>query len=151
MHVYLHIGTNIPFWYLLTWVVPDKGPLNRCVCVCVYLHIGTNIRTRAVTHTHTHTHTFNGHFSRTTWVSKYQKGKTNLDFTEARYSEWQWHQLGHIQVSTSLQSNNHASTHQPLLSFSRAGCPSCHSTNDVKALHALLFCYIKNLCLLGKN
>jgi len=27
-------------------------------------------------------------------VSQYQKGKTNLDFTEARDSEWQWHQLG---------------------------------------------------------
>jgi len=24
-------------------------------------------------------------------VSQYQKGKTNLDFTEARDSEWQWH------------------------------------------------------------
>ena len=30
----------------------------------------------------------------TTRVSRYQKGKTNLDFTEARDSEWQWHQLG---------------------------------------------------------
>jgi len=30
-------------------------------------------------------------------VSQYQKGKTNLDFTEARDSEWQWHQLGHMQ------------------------------------------------------
>ena len=27
----------------------------------------------------------------TTWVSQYQKGKTNLDFAEARDSEWQWH------------------------------------------------------------
>jgi len=36
-------------------------------------------------------------------VSRYQKGKTNLDFTEARVSEWQWHQLGHMQVCTSLQ------------------------------------------------
>jgi len=26
-------------------------------------------------------------------VSQYQKGKTNLDFTEARDSEWQWHLL----------------------------------------------------------
>jgi len=26
-------------------------------------------------------------------VSWYQKGKTNLDFTEARDSEWQWNQL----------------------------------------------------------
>jgi len=25
----------LPFWYRLTRVVPDKGPLNRCVCVCV--------------------------------------------------------------------------------------------------------------------
>jgi len=25
----------VPFWYQLTQVVPDKGPLNVCVCVCV--------------------------------------------------------------------------------------------------------------------
>ena len=43
---------------------------------------------------HTHTHPFNGPLSGTTRVSRYQKGKTNLDFTEARDSEWQWHQLG---------------------------------------------------------
>jgi len=24
-------------------------------------------------------------------VGRYQKGKTNQDFTEARDSEWQWH------------------------------------------------------------
>jgi len=46
--------------------------------------------------THTHTHTFNGPLSGTTRVSRYQKGKITLDFTEARDSEWQWHQLGHI-------------------------------------------------------
>jgi len=23
----------LPFWCPLTWVVPDKGPLNGCVCV----------------------------------------------------------------------------------------------------------------------
>ena len=45
-------------------------------------------------------HPFNGPFSGTTWVSRHQKGKTNLDFTEARDSEWQWHQLGHMQVCT---------------------------------------------------
>ena len=33
------------------------------------------------THTHTHTHTFSSPLSRTT---RYQKGKTNLDFTKAR-------------------------------------------------------------------
>ena len=77
---------------------------------------------------------FNGLFSRTTWVSRYQKGKTNLDVTEARDSEWQWHQLGHMQVCTSLQTDNHAST--PPLCFLQAGCPSCRPTNSVKALKA---------------
>ena len=61
--------------------------------------------------THTHTCPFNGPSSGTTRVSRYQKGKTNLDFTEERDSKWQWHQLGHMQVCTSLQTDNHASTH----------------------------------------
>ena len=26
----------LPFWYRLTWVVPEKGPLNGSVCVCDY-------------------------------------------------------------------------------------------------------------------
>ena len=84
--------------------------------------------------THTYTHPFYGPFSRTTQVSRYQKGKTNLDFTEARDSEWQWHQLGDMQVCTSLQTDDHASTSP--LSFLQAGCPSCRPTNSVKALKA---------------
>ena len=66
----------------------------------------------------TNTHPFHGPLSRTTRVSRYQKGTTNLDFTEARDSEWQWHQLGHMQVCTSLQTDNHAST-PPLKFFYR--------------------------------
>ena len=65
---------------------------------------------------HTHTHPFNGPFSGTTRVSRYQKGKTNPDCTEARDSEWQWHQLGRMQVCISLQTDNHAST-RPLKVF----------------------------------
>ena len=61
------------------------------------------------------THPLNGPLSGTTRVSRYQKGKTNLDFTGTRDSEWQWQQLGHMQVCTSLQTDNHAST--PPLSF----------------------------------
>ena len=79
-------------------------------------------------------HPLNGPFSGTTWVSRYQKGKTNLDFTEARDSEWQWHQVEHMQVCTSHQADNHAST--PPLSFLQAGCPSWRPTNSVKALKA---------------
>jgi len=67
-------------------------------------------------------------------VSRYQKGKTNLDFTEARDSERQWHQLGHMQVCTSLHTGNHTST--PPLSFLQAGCHSCRPTNSGKALKA---------------
>jgi len=48
----------------------------------------TNTRARA------RARAFNGPFSGTTRVGRYQKGKTNLDFSEARDSEWQWHQLG---------------------------------------------------------
>jgi len=58
---------------------------------------------RARTRTHTHTHTHKHTHTRLTplcpglpaWVGRYQKGKTNLDFTEARDSEWQWNPLGH--------------------------------------------------------
>jgi len=55
--------------------------------------------------THTHSRPFNGPLSRTTRVSRYQKGKTSLDFIEA-WDMWQWHQLGHMQVCTSLQTDN---------------------------------------------
>ena len=69
-----------------------------------------------------------------------QKNNTHLTaqsgFTEARDSEWQWQQLGHMQICTSPQTDNHASI--PPLSFLQAGCPSCHPTNSVRALKALL-------------
>jgi len=55
-------------------------------------------------------------------VSWYQKGKTNLDFTEARDSEWQWRQLDRMQVCTSLQRDNHAST--PPLSINALKAPA---------------------------
>ena len=58
---------------------------------------------------HTRMHAFNGPLSGTTRVRRYQKGKANLNFTEARDSEWQWHQLGCMQICTSLQTDNHAS------------------------------------------
>jgi len=38
-------------------------------------------------------------------VSRHQKGKTNLDLLE-QDSEWQWHQLGHMQICTLTQTHN---------------------------------------------
>ena len=83
----------------------------------------------------THTHPFNGPFSRTTQVSQYQKCKTNVDFTEARDSEWQWHQLGHMQVCSSLQTDNHTS--YPPLCFLQAGAlPAARPTASKHWRHA---------------
>jgi len=78
-------------------------------------------------------------------VSRYQKGKTNLDFTEARDSEWQWHQLGRMQVCTSIQTDNHAST--PPLSFFTGQMPFLppnqqrQGTEGSKALKAVYYYY----------
>ena len=64
---------------------------------------------------HTHTRLLNGPLSGT---------------TEARDSEWQWHQLGHMQVCSSLQTDNHAST-SPLRLYRPDA--SCRPTNSIKA------------------
>ena len=93
-----------------------------------------HLHTSAHTHTHTHTHIrLTALFPGTTRVSRYQKGKTNLDFTEARDSEWQWHQLGHMQVCTSRQTDNHASN--PPLSCLQAVCPTCHPIHTSAHTH----------------
>jgi len=94
------------------WLHNKTRPIFRCsscsssCCCCSQAYTSAN-----------NTHPFNGPLSRTIQVSRYQKSKPNLDFTEARDSEWQWHQLGHMQVCTSLQTENHASN--PPLSFYR--------------------------------
>jgi len=80
--------------------------LSVCLFVCLSFKHITKIRCTI------HTHPFNRPLSGTTRVSEYQKGKTNPDFTETRNSEWQWHQLGYMQVCTSLQTDNDASTTQ---------------------------------------
>jgi len=37
------IQIGLPFWYRLTLVVPDKGPLNGCVCVCVCVTVAFGV------------------------------------------------------------------------------------------------------------
>ena len=92
----------------------------------------TDFQTYCIARLDTNTHT---HIRLTALLSgPTHKGKANLDFTGARDSEWQWNPLGHMQVCTSHQSDNHAST--PLLSFLQARCPSYCPTNSVKALKA---------------
>jgi len=94
-----------------------------------------------IAHVHTHLTSL---FPGTTWISWYQKGKTSLDFTEARFSEWQWHQLGHMQVCNLLLTDNNAST--PPLSFLQARCPSCYPTNSVEALKIFCLQHVNSNC-----
>jgi len=77
------------------------------------------------------------------WVGTRKVKPIWIYFTGARDSDWQWHQLGHMQVCTSLYTDNHAST--PPLSFLQTGCPSCRPTNSVKALKATADAYNKNI------
>jgi len=111
-------NSSIPMEQLLDISLPQNGPIldfwtalsaNFAATVQLVVHWPK------FTIIHTHTHPFNSPLSRTTQVSRYQKGKTNLDFIEARDSEWQWHQLGRMQVCNSLQPDNHTSN--PPLSF----------------------------------
>ena len=113
-----------------------------CVRVCVCVHMRANFSIffccYLSMHLHTYIHPFNGPFSRTTQMSRYQKGKTNQDFTETRDSEWQWHQLGHMQVCTSLQTDNHASTPPHHSVFHRPGAfPAVQPTASKHLMHLL--------------
>ena len=110
-------------------------PCERVIFTFIFFEkVNTEISEWLLNDVCIYTHTFNGPLSGTTQVSRYQKCKTNLDLTEARDSEWQWHQPGHMQVYTSLQTDNHTST--PPLCFLQTRCPSCRPTNSVKALKA---------------
>jgi len=78
-----------------------------------YLHLALILRMHeSIMQIYT-TSTNTSPISRTTWVSRYQKG-TSLDLNEARDDGvlgWQWHQLDHLQtICTSLQTYNHANT-----------------------------------------
>ena len=95
--------------------VADNGVNNDTFEVKLVTPPGLGNLTSIFVVTTTTLHPFNGPLSGTTRVSQYQKGKTNLDSTEARDNEWQWHQLGRMEVGTSLQRDNHAST--PPLSY----------------------------------
>ena len=71
-------------------------------------------------------HPFNGLFSRTTWISQYQKGDTSLDLNEARDNAV----LGYNDINWTTYANNlHLAPdrlpHQHLIAqFLQAGCSS---------------------------
>ena len=93
MVICLELGADLHMAQLL--------PLSLTVSCFSKIQVGFTFLVPAHLGTPGHTHTrLTALFFETTRVSRYQKGKTNLDFKEARDSEWQWHQLGHMQVCT---------------------------------------------------
>ena len=83
---------------------------------------------------HTHTHPFNGLFSGTTWVSRYQKGKPiwillKQETVSSSGISWAICKSAPRSRQITMPAPHHAS-------FLQAGCPSCHPTNSVKALKA---------------
>jgi len=101
--------------------------------IFAFSHTHTHTHTRLHARTHTHTHTFNGHFSGTTWVSRYQK----VNQSGFYWSKRQWVIVAAAGLYASLhsfQTDNHADT--PPLSFLQAGCYSCCPTNIIKMLKA---------------
>ena len=99
------------------------------------------------TRTHTHTHTrLTALFPGLPGWAGTRKEKHNLDFTEARDSEWQWHQLGHMQVCTLLQSDNHTST--PPLCFYRPDALPATQPTASKHCRAEIIYYLHASCYL---
>ena len=78
-----HLLFNRLFAQIIHLLTAEYCDVRVC-CARACLHACPQ---RYLWNTHTHTHTFNGRLSGTTRVSRYQKGKTNPDFTETRDSE----------------------------------------------------------------
>ena len=114
----------LSLWRMSSWIMPTRqetlvrkrrwwellascyqpSPRSSFLPTVLLSNNSSLLKTRYTnTHTRTQTHPFNGPLSGTPQVSRYKKGKTNPDFTDTRDSEWQWHQLGHMQVCILLQ------------------------------------------------
>jgi len=106
LNAQVRFKTLVPFiCFIELW--EEAVILIACLCICLYICHNWQAHLYMVWLLNywlmpgfIYPHTNLTALFRTTLVSQYQKGKTNLDFTETRDSEWQWHQLGHMQVCT---------------------------------------------------
>ena len=90
----------------LLWTSLEPG---HCHCAVCPMEPHMNI---SKPHTHTHTNS--------TALFRDYPGESD--------SEWQWHQLGHMQVCTSLQKDNHASTHHSVFFYTPDALPATQPT-----------------------
>ena len=76
-------------------------------------------------------------------MSWYQRGKTSLDFTEARDSEW------HSGISWAVCKSGPCSRQKtPPPRFLQAGCPSCRPTNSQSTRQSPCPVFTNFLCML---
>jgi len=89
----------------------DDSTINIVVAIIIIIRICWNVVYRELLIL---LHPFNGLFSRTTWASRYQKGRTSLDLKaigDDGVLGWQLHQLDHMQTNcASLQADNRTNT-----------------------------------------
>jgi len=116
-HLLPHLN---PDWFYLSGTVPFNSDIMRFYCISHYrVHLYS-------TKTHTHTHPFNGPFSETTQVSRYQKGKTIwilLKQETVSCSGISW------TICKSASRTRQITMPAPHCSvFLQAGCPSCRPT-----------------------
>jgi len=112
--------------------------VDMCVTLCgkslstSVLYYGNGMKTeRSILINKQQQQLFNGPLSRTTWVSRYQKGKTNLDLWEqdtVSGSGIRW------AICISAPRPRQITTPAPHHSVLQAGCPFCCQTISVKAL-----------------
>jgi len=142
---WLMIRLGVSGWVIfsdwLTWVVMDKGPLNSCCCIRIvyrFLFLSASLISTLINgameyganfiwcNLHTNYYYNYNHFTAVWYLSGTTLGEpvpkrsnqNQSGFPGARDSEWQWYQLGHMQICTSSQTDNLAST--PLLIFYRS-------------------------------
>ena len=104
--------------------------------------------------THIHKHPFNGPFSGTTQVSRYQEGETNLDFTEER--DLSGRGISRVTCKSAPRCRQISTPTPHHSGFLQAGCPSCRPCNQQRQSTEgkitecmLLYTHItRNVCLL---
>ena len=114
----------LPFWYWLTWVVPDKGPLNGCVCVCSLLgqvEEGSQERTRF------------------TWKTEMVSFQTKVHILKMCYYFLPWHLISvyiyHCRKNTSTTpaSKSRQQADQECLHLEARENESMHKWKDIHA------------------
>ena len=148
IYLFQHEATISCMWTADFTLSLDECGLLQSACLSVHWNISKTCQNFTIfsevmltlPQWYTHTHPFDGPLSRTTWVSKRQ---------------WQWHQLRHMQICTSLQTNNHAST-LPLSFYRPDALPAAQPTvskhwkhfflNDNAMLSTSYFVHYHSVC-----